>query len=109
MVYQTLRRYFHQASLGDQSYRFLFETPPPDEVVAFDCETTGLDIRKDDIIAIAAVRIKRNRIQLSGRFDALSDALMTAMMYVVLRDLRKRGIRLPRERERASHEHLVRA
>src|ERR1700730_11490076 len=224
MVYQTLRRYFHQASLGDQSYRFLFETPPPDEVVAFDCETTGLDIRKDDIIAIAAVRIKRNRIQLSERFEALvrpdaaikpdamkihqlretdvehelpirkilrdflyfigsrplvgyyldfdvrmvdkhvlpfiqiglpnrrievselfyerkygnappgttidlrftsilkdlglpnlgqhealSDALMTAMMYVVLRDLRKRGVRLPRERERASHEHLVRA
>src|SRR3974377_318784 len=59
MVYQTLRRYFHMASIGDQSYRFLFKRPPPGEVVAFDCETTGLDVAKDDIITIAAVLIKR--------------------------------------------------
>jgi DNA polymerase-3 subunit epsilon len=71
MVYQTLRRYFHQASLGDQAYRFLFASPPPGEAVAFDCETTGLDPAKDDIVAIAAIRIKGNRIMLSERFEAL--------------------------------------
>lgn len=71
MVYQALRRYFHMASIGDQSYRFLFKKPPPDEAVAFDCETTGLDVAKDDIIAIAAVLIKGDRIVMSERFEAL--------------------------------------
>jgi DNA polymerase-3 subunit epsilon len=71
MVFQILRRYLHQASLGDQSYRFLFDRSPADEAVAFDCETTGLDIAKDDVIAIAAVRVKGNLILLSERFEAL--------------------------------------
>jgi DNA polymerase-3 subunit epsilon len=71
MVYQTLRRLFHQASIGDQSYRFLFKRPPPGEVVAFDCETTGLDISRDDIITIAAVLIRGDKIILSERFEAL--------------------------------------
>ena len=30
--------------------------------------------------------------------DAFSDALMTAMMYVALADLKARNIRIPRER-----------
>ena len=62
MVARTLRRLFHQASIGDQSYRFLFKRPPPGEAVSIDCETTGLNIAKDDIITIAAVRIKGDRI-----------------------------------------------
>jgi DNA polymerase-3 subunit epsilon len=32
--------------------------------------------------------------------DAFSDALMTAMMFVALRDLKDRNIRILRERER---------
>ncbi len=71
MVYQTLRRYFHMASIGDQSYRFLFKKPPPGEMVAFDCETTGLDVAKDDIITIAAVLIKGDQIILREKFEAL--------------------------------------
>ena len=71
MVYQALRRYFHMASIGDQSYRFLFKKPPPGEVVAFDCETTGLDVAKDDISTIAAVLIKGDKIILSEKFEAV--------------------------------------
>jgi len=71
MVAYTLRRLFYQASIGDQSYRFLFKAPPPGEVVAIDCETTGLNIAKDDIITIAAVRIKGDRILTSERFEVL--------------------------------------
>ena len=62
---------FYWATLGDRSYEFLFEPKAGDEVVALDCETTGLNPRVDDIVAIAAVRIKGNRILLSGRFQAL--------------------------------------
>ncbi len=56
--------------LRDPSYRFLFEPPPPGEAVSIDCETTGLNTRKDDIVAVAAVRISGNRILTSERFEA---------------------------------------
>lgn len=65
-----LWRLFYRASLGDHAYKFLFEPGPEDEAVALDCETTGLDPRRDDIVAVAAVRIKGNRILTSQRFEA---------------------------------------
>lgn len=222
MVGQALRRLFYQASIGDQSYRFLFRRPPSGEAVSIDCETTGLNIAKDDIITIAAVRIKGERILTSeafevvvrpeakiapdsmkihqlreadveqekpirkvlrdflyfigsrplvgyylefdvkmldkhilpfiqiglpnrrievselyyerkygnappgtsvdlrftsilkdlglpnlGQHDALNDALMTAMMYLILRDMRNRGARIPREPSRPMHDHFI--
>ena len=36
--------------------------------------------------------------------DAFNDALMTAMMYVALRDLQQRGIRIPRPRSLGTYE-----
>ena len=35
--------------------------------------------------------------------DAFSDALMTAMMYVALKDLKSRNVRIPRQRAKAYH------
>lgn len=52
------------------AYAFLFDPPPPDECVAVDCETTGLDRRRDDIVTIAAVRIRGARILMSEAFTA---------------------------------------
>ena len=57
--------------LGDQRFRFLYDTPPPDEWVSVDCETTGLNPHRDDIIAIGAVRICGNRVLTSERFELL--------------------------------------
>jgi DNA polymerase-3 subunit epsilon len=71
MIPRSVKRLFHQASIGDQSFRFMFRAGPPGEVVAFDCETTGLDVRHDDIITIAAIRIRDNRILTSERFEAV--------------------------------------
>ncbi|ACK51544.1 Exonuclease RNase T and DNA polymerase III [Methylocella silvestris BL2] len=71
MIPRALKRLFHQISIGDQSYRFMFKPGPKDEAVAFDCETTGLDPRRDDIITIAAVKIRGNRILTSERFEAV--------------------------------------
>jgi DNA polymerase-3 subunit epsilon len=71
MIPRALKRLFHQVSIADESYRFLFRTGPADEAVAFDCETTGLDWRRDDIITIAAVRIRGNHILTSERFEAV--------------------------------------
>jgi DNA polymerase-3 subunit epsilon len=78
MLARWIKRPFHRATLRDPSYQFMFEPGPPDEAVAIDCETTGLDRRRDDVIAIAAVKISGTRILTSERFEATirSDAKM---------------------------------
>jgi len=48
----------------------MFERGPADEVVAIDCETTGLKVRVDDIITVAAIKIRGNRILTSEHFEA---------------------------------------
>ena len=62
---------FYRVSLGDHSYRFLFEPGPPDEVVVLDCETTGLNPRTDEVIAIAALIVRGHRIMMSTPFRAV--------------------------------------
>ncbi|MGO9774754.1 MAG: 3'-5' exonuclease [Roseiarcus sp.] len=70
MLPRWIKRPFQLAMLKEPAYRFLFEPGPPDEAVSIDCETTGLDPRKDDIVAIAAIRIRGWRILASERFEA---------------------------------------
>lgn len=65
-----LRRQVGLRLLRDPAYRFLFEPPPPDEAVSIDCETTGLNTRKDDIVTVAAIRVRGARILTSERFEA---------------------------------------
>jgi DNA polymerase III subunit epsilon len=66
----ALKRRIYRHLLRDPHYAFLFEPPPPDEAVSVDCETTGLSPRKDDIVTVAAIRIRGNRILTSERFEA---------------------------------------
>ena len=67
----TARRAWRLAQIRDPSYRFLFAPSPPNEWVALDCETTGLNVRTDEIISIGAVRIAGNRILTSERLELL--------------------------------------
>ena len=57
--------------LGDPTFRFMFEAPPENEWVSLDCETTGLNVRSDEIISIGAVRIVGNRLMTSERLELL--------------------------------------
>lgn len=70
MIPRGLKRLYHRRTLRDPAFAFLFEPGPDDEAVAFDCETTGLDVARDDIIAIAAVKIRGTRILTSEKFVA---------------------------------------
>ena len=66
-----LKREWLLYHLADTRFRFMWDPPPADEWVALDCETTGLDVRTDEIISIAAVRIAGNRILTSERLELL--------------------------------------
>jgi DNA polymerase-3 subunit epsilon len=66
-----LRRAWLLRQLADPAFAFLLDPPPPQEWVAIDCETTGLNRRADEIIAIGAVRIVGQRILTSERLELL--------------------------------------
>jgi len=68
-MFDALKRRLSRHLLRDPEYAFLFE-PPPDEAVSIDCETTGLNVRKDDIVTVAAIKIRGNRILTSETFEA---------------------------------------
>jgi DNA polymerase III subunit epsilon len=70
-MWRAVKRRAHRYLLRDLAFRFLFDEPPADEAVAIDCETTGLDPRRDDIVTVAAVHIRGARILAASRFEAM--------------------------------------
>ncbi len=67
----ALRRRWLLYHLADPRFSFMLDTPPDGEWVALDCETTGLDVRRDKIISIGAVHIVGNRLLTSQRLEML--------------------------------------
>ena len=61
-MFDALKKAYAKSRLKDDRYAFLFDTPPDDEWVAFDCETTGLDAKTAEIISIAAVKIRGSSV-----------------------------------------------
>ena len=57
--------------LVDAHFSFMYNAPPEGEFVTLDCETTGLDVRRDKIVSIGAVRIVGNRLLTSQRLELL--------------------------------------
>src|SRR5512138_853003 len=68
---RTLKRGWLLYNLGDERFRFMWDPPPPDEWVALDCETTGLNVHRDEIVSIGAVRIVGDRILTSQRLELI--------------------------------------
>ncbi|MFT7824149.1 MAG: 3'-5' exonuclease [Sulfurimonas sp.] len=63
-MFQLLRNKWNRKNLTDERFAFLFDEPHADEIVVFDCETTGLDPKEDNIVSIGAVKIKNDKILL---------------------------------------------
>lgn len=55
--------------LAEPEFAFMYEPAPVGEWVAIDCETTGLNVRRDRIVSIGAVRIVGNRLLTSQRLE----------------------------------------
>src|SRR5215813_2989652 len=66
-----IRRGIDRLLLADSAYRFLFEPDRSGEVVSLDCETTGFSVLSDDVISVAAVRIRGTRLLTSEAFRAV--------------------------------------
>jgi len=61
-MFETIKQHFNRKNLTDERFSFLFDEVHPDEIVVYDCETTGLNTKTDNIISIGAVKIKGNKI-----------------------------------------------
>jgi len=67
----AVRRRWLLYHLADPEFAFMYEPAPEGEWVAIDCETTGLNPRRDRIVSIGAVRIAGNRLLTSQRVEML--------------------------------------
>jgi DNA polymerase-3 subunit epsilon len=66
---ERLRRNWLRRRLKDEAYAFLFDPEPAGELVSIDCETTALDIERAQLLAVAAIRIRGDRILTSERLE----------------------------------------
>jgi DNA polymerase-3 subunit epsilon len=68
---RALRRTWFVYHLALPEFGFIYDPPPEGEWVVLDCETTGLDVRRDKIVSIGAVRIVGQRLLTSRRLELL--------------------------------------
>ncbi|CAA6827283.1 MAG: DNA polymerase III epsilon subunit (EC [uncultured Sulfurovum sp.] len=65
-----LKYKYQKAKLKNKDFDFLFnELDDNEEYVSFDCETTGLNPKKDEILSIGAVKLIDNKIEFSESFE----------------------------------------
>ncbi len=64
-----LKNRYKKSQLTNDDYLFLFDSLAEEEFVSFDCETTGLNVKKDEILSLGAVKIVNNKIELSDSFE----------------------------------------
>ena len=67
-MFRSIKNYFNKKNLKDSNYLYLFDEPNNEEYICFDCETTGLNPKVDDIVSIGAVIIRNNTIVSSKKF-----------------------------------------
>lgn len=66
---RALRRSRDRRRHGEGEYGWLFHPYTGNEMVAIDCETTGLDTRSAELVSIAAVKVRDGRVLVSESLD----------------------------------------
>jgi DNA polymerase-3 subunit epsilon len=66
---EGLRRRWLWRRLKDRRYEFLFEADPAAELVSIDCETTSLDVGQAELLSVAAIKVRGNRILTSQSLE----------------------------------------
>ena len=67
----ALRRKWMLYHLADPHFAFMYDEPPKGEWVTVDCETTGLDVKRDQILSVGAIKVRGDAILTSERLDFL--------------------------------------
>ena len=68
-MFDSFFKNLNRKKLRDIRFDFLFDEPLPNEYVCLDCETSGLNPKKDEILSIGAVHIKDNKILMRKTFN----------------------------------------
>ena len=68
-MFENFFRNWDRKRLKDKKYDFLFDEQLPNEYISLDCETTGLNPRRDEILSIGAVLIRDNKILMRNTFN----------------------------------------
>ena len=68
-MFDSFFKNWNRKKLRDIRFDFLFDEPLPNEYVCLDCETSGLNPQKDEILSIGAVHIKDNKILMRKTFN----------------------------------------
>ena len=68
-MFDNFLKNWNRKRLTDERFDFLFDEPMPNEYVCLDCETSGLNPKKDEILSIGAVHIKENKILMRKTFN----------------------------------------
>lgn len=68
-MFDNFFKNWNRKKLKDKKYDFLFDTPIGNEYICLDCETSGLNPRKDEILSIGAVHIRDNKILMRKTFN----------------------------------------
>ena len=68
-MFEKFKKNYKKSKLKRDEFSFLFDEDQEEEFVSFDCETTGLNPKKDEILSIGAVKIKDNKIELNNSFE----------------------------------------
>ena len=68
-MFDSFFKNWNRKKLRDIRFDFLFDEPLANEYVCLDCETSGLNPQKDEILSIGAVHIKDNKILMRKTFN----------------------------------------
>ncbi|MCT7446415.1 3'-5' exonuclease [Aliarcobacter skirrowii] len=68
-MFKKILKSWNRKKLLDKRFDFLFDEAPHEEYVSLDCETTGLNPKKDEILSIGAVLVKENKVLMRNTFN----------------------------------------